>query len=111
MRFFRRGSAFLCFACGNVIFFYRQVFNNAETKSCRDSASSGLGRLGDFVKVSALTSPGLLVKVVALSPLVVRSPAILLRPTIRTEQLFSELFWVSSASAVLFSEVLEEQPP
>ena len=40
--------------------------------------------------------------VVVSSPLVVRSPAILLlRPTIRTEQLFSELFWVSSASAVL----------
>ena len=104
MRFFRLGSAFLNFVCGNVIFFYRQVFNNAETKNCRDSASSGLGRLGDFVKVSALTSPGLLVKaVVAPSPLVVRSPAILLlHLTIRNEQLFSELFWVS---VVLPSEV------
>ena len=49
----------------------------------------------------------------AFAPVVVRSPAILLlHPTIRNEQLFSELFWVSAVSAVLGpSEVLEEQPP
>ena len=104
MRFFRLGSAFLYFVCGNVIFFYMQVFNNdAETKSRRVAVFVGLGRFRDSVKVSALTPPGLFVKaVVEYSPLVVRSPAILLlRPTKHIAQLFSELFWASLVSAVL----------